>query len=159
MEGGGSPPFTPFNGGDFENTKIASYFHNLGQLINITMFIKPKIIINQRSLLFVIIAEVIVCGQFEQIGANCLVQAIITVKSYNFISLKQNYTEIWRLDRKIQRLKLPPGGRLHKGGDGVQNPETPPKIRRLDMFTCMQTSRKRIKSVSKLRKISSVFSL
>ena len=67
---------------------------------------------------------------------NCLAQAITAVKTYNFVTFKRNSTksgEIWRLDPKSGDF-FSPWGRLHKGGDGVQNPETPPKIRRLDMY-------------------------
>ena len=42
------PPFTPLKGEDFVNSKIASYFHQLGRFIAIKMLIKPLFIFNQQ---------------------------------------------------------------------------------------------------------------
>ena len=46
--GGGSPLFTPLEGGDFVNSKFAIYFHQLGRLITIKLMIKPLFIFNQQ---------------------------------------------------------------------------------------------------------------
>ena len=44
---GGGLPLHSSQGGDFENTKIASYFHHLGWFMMLTMFMKTSFIINQ----------------------------------------------------------------------------------------------------------------
>ena len=58
------------------------------------MFIKPFLSLINNKLLFVIIAEVVVCGHFEQIGANLLswTSHNCCKNIYNFVTFKQNNT-------------------------------------------------------------------
>ena len=45
--GGGTPPFTALEGGDFGNSQFASHFHHIGRFMTIKRLIKPLFIFNQ----------------------------------------------------------------------------------------------------------------
>ena len=50
--GGGTPPFTPLDGGgggvEFVNSQFASYFHHIGRFMTIKRLTKPLFIFNQQ---------------------------------------------------------------------------------------------------------------